>query len=353
MNPAESEAKNPTMAGGEVAKLTKLQKLAALLAMLGPDNAAAMLKGFDPVEVEQISAELAKLPMISREIQQQVLRDFSEVAVAASVSISAGVDFTRTALEKAVGLFKAAEILGRVAPSRTSVATMQGIADMEARQIFNLIREEQPQTISLVLSYLGVQKAAECLTFFHAEVRDKIVERMATLAPTPVEVVETVVQVLVAKRGASQTRALSQTGGVKTAADVLNAMDKTVGKALLTSIEERNAELGMAIRQKMFTFEDLAHIDATGLQRVLREVDLRDLAIALKTASETVKNTLLGCVSRRAAESVQEEIAFMGPVKLRDIEAAQMKIIEVVRQLEAEGEIDLGDARKGTAYATA
>lgn len=330
--------------------MTKVQKLAALLVLLGPENAASMLKLMEQPEVEAISAEMAKMSMLSQAVQRELLREFSTVAVEAGAAIAGGLPFARATLEKAVGLFKATEIIGRVAPSKTPVATMQGVADMEPRQIFNLIREEQPQTIALVLSYVGAEKAAECLSCFHADLRDKILERIATLAPTPVEVVETVVQVLVAKRGISQTRALNQTGGVKTAADVLNAMDKNVGKAMLASIEERNAELGLSIRQKMFTFEDLSRLDATALQRILREVDLRELAIALKTASESLKVSLLSCISRRAAETVQEEVAFMGPIKLRDIETAQMKIIEIVRRLEAEGEIDMGDNQKGGSY---
>jgi flagellar motor switch protein FliG len=138
---------------------------------------------------------------------------------------------------------------------------------------------------------------------------------------------------------------LNQTGGVKTAADVINAMEKTQGKTLLLAVEERNPELSQAIRQKMFTFEDLAQLDPTALQRILREVDSRELALSLKSASEKLKNTLLGCITKRAAESVQEEMTYMGPVRLRDIEASQMRLIEAVRRLEAEGEIDISRTR--------
>jgi flagellar motor switch protein FliG len=217
---------------------------------------------------------------------------------------------------------------------------------MGARQIYNLIRHEQPQTIALVLSYSTADKAAEALSFFQPDQRDKILERVATLAPTPVEVVEKVVEILVAKRGVNRTRAMSQTGGVKNAADLLNAMDKTQSKGLLGAIEERNPELGAAIRQKMFTFEDLVGLEMSVLQRILREVDLRELALALKSSSEKLKTTLLGCITKRAAESVQEEMNFMGPVRLRDIEAAQLRVIDAVRRLEAEGAVDLGEMKK-------
>jgi flagellar motor switch protein FliG len=330
----------------EAPKLTRVQKLAILLVILGPDAAGQLLRGLAPDQVETISTEMAKVTMVSQEVQAEILGEFSQVAVDAGTAIRGGLEVTRTTLEKALGLFKATQILSRVAPSGSSVAAIQEISDLEPREIFNLVRHEQPQTVALVLSYVGSEKAAGAIALFQAEQRDKILERIATLAPTPVEVVEKVAEVLVAKRGASRTRALSQTGGVKTAADVVNAMEKTQGNSLLGLLEERNPELGKSIRQKMFTFEDLASLDASVLQRLLREVDTRELALALKSASEKLKTKLLACITKRAAETVQEEITFLGAVRLRDIENAQLAIIDSVRRLEAEGAIDLGEARK-------
>jgi flagellar motor switch protein FliG len=243
--------------------------------------------------------------------------------------------------------------VSRVAPAGAPVAAMEGVAEMDARQIFNLVRHEQPQTIALVLSYVTPAKAAQVFALLRPEQWDPIIERLATLAPTPVEVVEKVVAVLTSKVGVKPTRALSQTGGVKTAADILNAMDKAQSKALLLNIEQRNPELTQAIRQKMFTFEDLATLEASTLQRIMREVDMRDLAVALKSASDRLKALLLASISKRAAEAIQEEIAFMGPVKPRDIEAAQLRVIDVVRKLESEGEIDLGEARQSSPYEVA
>lgn len=324
--------------------MTKIQKLAALLVILGTDSAVQVLKGLDEHEVESVTTEMAKFAMLSQEVQGDILREFTEVAVQASTSIRGGVDFTQHVLEKALGLFKATNIISRVAPSRAPVAAMQQIAELDSRQVFNLLKTEQPQTIALILSYLSAEKASQVLAMLRAEMREEVIERLATLAPTPIEVVETVVDVLNQKLGSKHTRALRQTGGVKAAADLLNALDKNASKALLISIEERSPELGQAIRQKMFTFEDVASLDTTALQKILREVDMRDLAIALKTASDTLKTALLNCISKRAAETVNEEISFMGPLKLRDIEAAQIRIIDVVRRLESEGEIELGDA---------
>lgn len=318
------------------------QKLACLMVVLGEDSAATVLKGLSPQEVESVSLEMAKIGLMDHATQQAILQEFSEVAVEASTAVRGGLDFATSSLEKAVGIFKATNIVSRVAPTRTPVAAMQEIVEMDARQIANLIKSEQPQTVALILSYLPPEKAAQVLALTRADSRDQVIERLATLIPTPIEAVEKVVSILSIKTGVKQTRALNQTGGLKSAAAILNALDKNNSKSLLVAIEERNPELVQMIQQKMFTFEDLAAIEPAGLQRILREVDLRELAVALKSASESLKGALLGAISKRAAETVGEEMGLMGPLKLRDIEAAQMKIIEVVRRLESEGEITIG-----------
>lgn len=325
--------------------LNKTQKLAALLVMLGPESAGVILKQFPPREIEAVSREMARFNLITREQQVEILQEFSQLAIAASTSVSAGIEVTRVTLEKALGTFKASDILGKVAPARPSAGAMQAITEMDPRSIFNLIRDEQAQTIAFVVSHLSPERAAQILGLLRAEQRDQVIERLATLAPTPIEVAERVVAVLNAKLGVKQTRAMSQTGGVTTAADILNAMDKTVSRTLLTSIEERNPDLCQAIRKKMFTFEDLLLLDPQAIQRIMRETDMRDLTLALKKASDPLKKLLLSSISRRAAETVQEEVAMLGNVKLRDIEAAQFRIIDSVRKLEAEGEVDLDEIR--------
>jgi flagellar motor switch protein FliG len=287
---------------------------------------------------------MAKLTVISQELQREILREFTEVAVQASTAVLGGVNFAKAALEKSVGSFRASDIIGRVAPTRVPLAAMQQIIDMEVQQLFNLLKNEQPQTIALILSYLPAEKSGQVLMLLRGELRDKVVERLATLTPTQVEVVERIVEVLNQKAGVKPTRAMSQTGGVKTAADLLNSLDKNLSQSMLLDLEQRNPELGRAIRQKMFTFEDLANLDAASLQKIMREVDMRDLAVSLKTASAKLKTALLSAISKRAAETVNEEISFLGPLKKRDIEAAQLRIIDSVRQLETEGELDLSNA---------
>lgn len=338
---AEAPVENES---AETAVLTKAQKLAALLVMLGSESAAQILKQFQPREIESVSREMARFNLISRDQQQEILREFSDVAVAASTSISAGADVTRHTLERALGSFKASDVMGKVVTARAPLGAMQAIADMDTRHLFNLIRDEHAQAITFIISHLSPEKSAQILNMLRPEQRDKVIDRLAVLAPTPVEVGERVVEVLNAKLGVKQTRALTHTGGITTVADVLNAMDKNVSRELLTSMEERNPDLSQAVRKKMFTFEDLLLLDPAAIQRIMREIDMRDLTLSLKKASEPLKRLMLSNISRRAAESVQEEMAFLGSVKPRDVEAAQFRIIETVRKLESEGEIELDNS---------
>jgi flagellar motor switch protein FliG len=279
--------------------------------------------------------------LISREQQESILKEFSEVALAASTSVCAGLDVTRHTLEKALGTFKASDVMGRVSTTRSPIGAMHVIAEMDARNTFNLIRDESVATTAFIISHLTPEKAAQLLGLMLPEKRDAVVERLATLAPTPVEVAEKVVEVLNTKLGVKQTRALTQTGGLTTVADLLNAMDKTVSRELLTNLEARNADLASNIRKKMFTFEDLLLLPGSAIQRIMREIDMRDLTFSLKKSSEGLKKLMLANISRRAAETVNEELSMMSNVKPRDVEAAQFRIIDIVRKLEAEGEIEL------------
>jgi flagellar motor switch protein FliG len=308
---------------------------------LGEDSASILLKNFDDNERELISAEMANLPLMNLEQQTSVLKEFTEMALQANAALGGSVEYTRSVLEKSVGLFKAAEIIGRVSTRRTSVATMQQIIDMEPLAVVNLIKEEQPQTIALVISYLTAQKGSEVLLNLPEHLSEQVVERLATLSSTPIEVVETVGEVLSKKIGPKISRALNQTGGVKSAAAVLNVMDKTHRQNILNKLDERTPELVRSIRMKMFTFDDLAVLDTRSLQKILREVDPTSLAVALSAANENLRGALLGAISKRASDTVTDEMSNLGRITLREIEQAQDSIIDVVRKLEAEGEISL------------
>jgi flagellar motor switch protein FliG len=321
--------------------MTPTQKLAALMILLGEETAAEMIKSFDDNERELVCAEMANLPMMDQEQQGKVLQEFTEMAISASSGVTGSVDYTRRVLEKSVGLFKAAEIIGRVGTARTSVSTMQQIIDLDPVAICNLIKEEEPQTIALIISYLSAAKGSEVLILLPESVRELVVEKLATLESTPIEVVETLGEVLSSKVGERVSRALNQTGGEKSAAAVLNAMGKEHRADILNNIDERNPDLVRSIRMKMFTFDDLGTLDAKTLQTIMREVDASKLAMALSAATESLQKAMLGALSKRAAETVADEIENMGKVSLREIQANQNSIIDIVRQLESDGEISL------------
>ncbi len=322
-------------------ELSPTQKLAALMILLGEDTSAEMLKSFDDNERELVCAEMANLPLLDQDQQATVLQEFTEMAIAASSGVSGSVDFTRRVLEKSVGLFKAAEIIGRVGTARTSVSTMQQIIDLDAVAICNLIKDEDPQTISLVVSYLSAQKGSEVLILLPERTREMVIEKLATLESTPIEVVETLGEVLSGKVGERVSRALNQTGGEKSAAAVLNAMGKDYRLSILNNIDERNPDLVRSIRMKMFTFDDLATLDTKTLQKIMREVDASKLAVALSAATDQLRTAMLGALSKRAAETVNDEIENLPKVSLREIESNQTAIIDIVRQLESDGEVSL------------
>lgn len=322
-------------------ELSPTQKLAALMILLGEDTSAEMLKSFDDNERELVCAEMANLPLLDQDQQATVLQEFTEMAIAASSGVSGSVDFTRRVLEKSVGLFKAAEIIGRVGTARTSVSTMQQIIDLDAVAICNLIKDEDPQTISLIVSYLSAQKGSEVLILLPERTREMVIEKLATLESTPIEVVETLGEVLSGKVGERVSRALNQTGGEKSAAAVLNAMGKDYRLSILNNIDERNPDLVRSIRMKMFTFDDLATLDTKTLQKIMREVDASKLAVALSAATDQLRVAMLGALSKRAAETVNDEIENLPKVSLREIESNQTAIIDIVRQLESDGEVSL------------
>ncbi len=246
------------------------------------------------------------------------------------------------ALLKSLGGFKAANLLGKLSASspRKSDALDQ-LRGMDSVQLFNLLKNEQEQTIALILSHLPPDRAADVSTSFSEEKRVGVLERLATLSPTPSEIVDKVIAVVLGKAQRAVARPLTHPGGVRVAAAMLNAMNKEASKNILTTLEENNPDLGASIKQKMFTFEDLIHLDAQDVQKILRDVDMKDLAMAMKNVPETLINFILSCMSKRAGEGVLEEMEFLTNAKAKDIEAAQLSVVETVRRLEGNDEIDL------------
>ena len=329
------------MAEIDYPKLSRQQKLAVFLIVVGPDAAAEVLKHLDDATIELLCREMSTFPMIPEIVQKQVMEEFGGL-VAQSVNASlGGLPYAQRTLEIAKGDFKASAIIGRVGPVGTSVDVVKDISEMEGRQIYNLIKAEQPQTISFVLSYLDTAKASEVFSLLSPELREDVVERLGTIESTSLDLVSKIVRALGKHFDSKARPSFHRSGGVRAVADLLNELDKDMSKSLLGRLEERNAQLGAAIRKKMFSFEELSRLQPADLQRVLREVDSANLGVSMKSASTALREKIYASISKRAAESLREEIDLLGPVRLKDVETAQDAIIQVVRRLEEEGAITL------------
>ena len=335
----------------DFSKLSRQQKLALFLIVLGPESAAEVLRHFDDAEIELLCREMAQYGMVSDTTRVKVLEEFSPLVGESISATLGGLDYARRTLEIARGDYKAGTIIGRLGPAGSAVEVIKDISEMEGRQIYNLIKNEQPQTISFVLSYLEGAKAAEIFALLSPDLRDEVVERLGTIDSTSLDLVGKIVRNL-GKHFDNKVRpTYHRSGGVRVVADLLNGIDKEMSKSLLVRLEERNAQLGAAIRKKMFSFEDLSRLAAADLQRVLREVDSANLAVSMKSATEPLKEKIYQSISKRAAESLRDEISMLGPVRLKDVEVAQDAIIQVVRRLEEEGSISLDSGGDGAVVA--
>lgn len=325
----------------DYAKLSRQQRLAVFLIVIGPEAAAEVLRQFEDQEIELLCREMSIFTIVAPAVQQQAIEEFSALVAASAGSALGGIGYAQRALEIAKGDCKASSIVNRIGPVGTSIDVIKDISEMEGRQIFNLLKHEQPQTISFLLSYLDSAKSAEVFSLLSPELREEVVERLGTLESTSLELVGKIAQSLGRHCDTKVRPALHRSGGVRAAADLLNQLDKETAKNLLARLDERSAELAAAIRKKLFSFEDLNRLEPGDLQRVLREVDSAALAIAMKSASETLRGKIYAAISRRAAESLRDEIEMLGPVRFKEVEAAQDAVIQVVRRLEEEGQISL------------
>ncbi len=329
------------MADLDYAKLNRQQKLALFLIVVGPEAAAEILRQFEDAEIELLCREMSTFSIIPAAAQKQAVEEFSMLVAAGAGSALGGLGYAQRTLALAKGDYKASAIMGRVGPVGTSVDVIKDISEMEGRQIFNLVKHEQPQTISFLLSYLDCAKSAEVFGLLSPDLREEVLERLGTIESTSLDLVGKIARSLGKHYDTKARPSFHRSGGVRAVADLLNQLDKETSKNLLARLEDRNATLSAAIRKKLFSFEDLNRLQPADLQRVLREVDSANLAISMKSASDTLRGKFYASISKRAAESLKEELEMLGPVRLKDVEAAQDAIIQVVRRLEEEGQISL------------
>lgn len=326
------------MANIQIEDLTGAQKSAILIIGLGTDVASKILKELTETEIEKITVELANLKDVPPQLEGEVVKQFSEVITAQQYINQGGVEYAKNLLESAVGHAKAVEILKRLEGSLKTTGFAR-IKNIDPKQLINFIQHEHPQTIALILTQLAHHQAALVLSDLGPEVQAEVALRMATMEKISPEIIGELEGVLESQFEEVGARDLSISGGTKTVAEVLNLMETSNEKAILETIEAENPELAAEIKNLMFVFEDIILLDDRSIQRVLKDVETKDLAISLKAASDDVKEKIFKNVSERVASMIKEEIEFMGPMRLTDVEAAQQRVVETIRRLQDEGQI--------------
>lgn len=317
-------------------ELTPTQKAAVALVVMGREVAAEVVKNLSQREIEKLTVEIANLPEVSPTLEENVIKECHTIFMARQYIAQGGIDYARGLLEEALGKNKAVEILSNLEGSLHKTG-FDMLKNIEPRQLTNFIQNEHPQTISLLLTQLTAQHAAAVLSELSAELQAEVTLRLATMEKISPEILHQLEEVLETQFDTSASRDLSVSGGVKTVADILNIIDTTTERRIMKILEAEDAQLANQIKNMMFVFEDLVLLDDRSMQRVLKEVETKDLAVAMKAASEEVKYKIYSNVSERVAVMIREEIEFLGPMRLSDVEGAQQRIVEAVRRLEEEG----------------
>ncbi|MBT2649617.1 flagellar motor switch protein FliG [Bacillus sp. ISL-34] len=320
------------------AGLTGKQKAAILLISLGPDVSASVYKHLSEEEIERLTLEISGVRKVDSQDKEEILDEFHNIALAQDYISQGGIGYAKQVLEKALGTDQATAIINRLTSS-LQVRPFDFARKADPGQILNFIQNEHPQTIALILSYLDPTQAGQILSELPQEVQADIARRIALMDSTSPEIINEVEQILERKLSATVTQDYTQTGGVEAVVDVLNGVDRSTERTILDALEIQDPELAEEIKKRMFVFEDIVTLDGRAIQRVVRESDNEDLKLSLKVASDEVKEIVFRNMSKRMVETFQEEMEYMGPVRLRDVEEAQSRIVAVIRHLEETGDI--------------
>ncbi|MEN2766451.1 flagellar motor switch protein FliG [Ornithinibacillus xuwenensis] len=326
------------MARQQQTELSGKQKAAILLISLGPDVSAQVYKHLTEEEIEKLSLEISSVQKVDGGMKEQVLEQFHQIALAQDYISQGGIGYAKTVLEKAFGESEASNIINRLTSS-LQVRPFDFARKADPQQVLNYIQNEHPQTIALVLSYLDPEQAGQILSALPQEMQAEIAKRIATMDSTSPEIISQVEEVLERNISSSYTEDYTQTGGIQTVVEVLNGVDRSTERTILDALEIQDPELADEIKKRMFVFEDIVILDNRAIQRIIREVENDDLRLALKVASDEVKDIVFKNMSQRMAETFKEEMEYMGPVRLRDVEEAQTRIVAIIRRLEDIGEI--------------
>ncbi|MDR1620027.1 MAG: flagellar motor switch protein FliG [Clostridiales bacterium] len=320
--------------------LTPREKAAVLMITLGKNYAAKLYQYLTDEEIEQLTLSITSVRRVEPEVKEEVIAEFYEICMAQKFISEGGIDYAKEILDKAFGSERASDLIARLS-SALRVRPFDFVRRAESSQVFNFLQNEHPQTIALILSYLEPDQAAVVLASLSLEKQTSVIARIANMGATSAEYVKEAERVLEQKFSSMSMGNQTLVGGVDSLVEILNCVDRGTERHLLESLEQTDAELAEEIKNRMFVFEDMIKLGNQAIQRVLREIDNRDLAVALKGAGAEgeVAKIIFSNVSKRLQEMIKEDIEFMGPIRVRDVEEAQQKIVNVIRRLDEAGEI--------------
>ena len=318
--------------------LTGLQKAAVLLIALGPEKSALVFKHLKEEEIEELTLEIANTRAITPAVKEEVIEEFYQLCLAQQYIAEGGINYAKELLEKSFGNDKALDVIGRLTAS-LQVKPFEFVRKTDAAQLLNFIQDEHPQTIALILSYLPATQASQIISALAPDRQADVAKRIAVMDRTSPDVIKEVEKVLESKLSSLVNQDYTIVGGVDQVVEILNSVDRGTEKHIMETLEIEEPELADEIRKKMFVFEDILLLGDRAIQRVLRDVENSDLSIALKGSNEQVQNAIFNNLSKRLATMIKEDMEFMGPVRMKDVEEAQQKIVSVIRKLEDAGEI--------------
>ncbi len=320
------------------ADLTGTQKAAILLIALGPEKSSSLFKHLKEDEIEELTLEIANTRSVSTQLKEAVIEEFYGICLAQQYIAEGGISYAKELLEKALGEDKAMDVISKLTAS-LQVKPFEFIRKTDPSQLLTFIQDEHPQTIALILSYMSSAQSAMVLGALPPERQADVAKRIARMDRTSPDTIKDVEKVLESKLSSLVNQDYTIIGGVDAVVEILNTVDRSTEKHIMETLEIEEPELADEIRKKMFVFEDVLLLDDRAIQRVLRDVDNSDLALACKGANEQVQNAIFNNLSKRLAVMIKEDMDFMGPVRMKDVEEAQQKIVNVIRKLEDAGEI--------------
>jgi flagellar motor switch protein FliG len=323
---------------GHAATMTGRQKAAVLLVSLGADASAAVFKHLRQDEIDELTLEIAGIGHIAPDRKSAVVEEFYETAMAQEYISEGGLEYARQVLEKALGGARAEEVMNRLSSS-IQVSPFEFLRRTDASQILNVIANEHPQTVALILAYLPADTAAQVISALPEELQADVAMRIALMDRTAPEVIREIERVLERKLSSVINQDFTSAGGLRSLVDLLHPVDRDTERTILETLEEQNPELADEVRRLMFLFEDITLLDDRSIQQVLRDVDTKELALALKGTPGEVQEAIFRNMSERAALNIKEDLEFMGPVRVKDVEEAQQKVVAVIRRLEEAGSI--------------